>query len=269
MNRELDGKVAIVTGAGRMRGIGRKIAERLGAAGATVVVAGRRSGSSLPEEQEAGWRDIDSVAELIVQAGGRALPLAVDITQETSVAELFDRTLREFGRIDVLVNNAAYGRGSDRVPVVDLDFETWKSIYEVNTHGTFLTSRGAARALIEQGSGGSIINISTIATKSARAKVAAYASSKIAVNLLGRVMAMELARHQIRVNTVCPGFTDTSRLSDMSDAAFQNYIQTQIPLRRPDDGTQTAELVLFLASDRGQWITGQTIYADGGAVWGH
>lgn len=272
MNDELKGKVAIVTGAGRMRSIGKKIANTLAQAGASVVITGTgRPPSSFPEdEQNAGWRDIDSVAEEIVKAGGKALPLVVDISNENSVAELMRVTRETFGRLDILVNNAAVSRGADRVPIVDLDFEVFKRVYEINVYGTFLVSREAARVMLKQGEGGNIVNISTVATRTAGPKLGAYASSKLAINGLGRTLALELARDNIRVNTICPGFNDTARLDDLPRGAeFDKLVDQMVPLGWADDGTQVAQLTLFLASERAKWITGQTIMADGGRIWGH
>lgn len=272
LDRELDGKVAIVTGAGRMRSIGRHIATTLARAGAKVVITGTgRAPESFPDaERAAGWRDIESVAEEIMRDGGEALPLVADISNETSAAEVVQRTIDHFGHLDILVNNAALSRGSDRVPIVDLDFEIFKKVYDVNVNGTFLMSREAARAMLKRGQGGNIVNISTVATRTASPRLGAYASSKLAINGLGRVMAMELAADNIRVNTICPGFNDTSRLDDLPRGPeFDRLVREMVPLGRPDDGTQVAELTLFLVSERAKWITGQTMMADGGRVWGH
>lgn len=268
---ELDGKVAIVTGAGRMRSIGRRIATTLARAGAAVVITGSgRSPDTYPkDEQEAGWRDVESLAEEITAAGGKALPLVADISGEASVDRLIAETLAAFGTLDILVNNAAMSRGSDRKPVVDLDLETFRKIYAINVDGTFLMSRAAARTMLAQGTGGNIINISTVASRTAGPKLGAYASSKAAINALGRVMAMELAGSNIRVNTICPGFNDTSRLDDLPRGeAFDKMVKDMVPLGWADDGTQVAELTLFLASERARWITGQTLMADGGRIWG-
>jgi 3-oxoacyl-[acyl-carrier protein] reductase/meso-butanediol dehydrogenase/(S,S)-butanediol dehydrogenase/diacetyl reductase len=254
-----------------MRSIGRRIAVTLARAGASVVVTGTgRSPDSFPEnEKSAGWRDIESVADEIREAGGVALALVADISNEASAKEVIQKTLEAFGRLDILVNNAAVSRGSDRVPVVDLEFDVFKQVFDVNTNGTFLMSREAARLMLKQGQGGNIVNISTVATRTASPRLGAYASSKSAINTLGRVMAMELAGDNIRVNTICPGFTDTSRLDDMERGPeFDKLVAEMVPLGRPDDGTQTAELALFLVSDRSQWITGQTMMSDGGRVWG-
>ena len=268
---ELGGRVAIVTGAGRMRSIGRRIATTLARAGASVVVTGSgRPPASYPDDEKAaGWRDIESVAEEIRAMGGRARPVIIDISDEQAVDRLIGETLDAFGRLDILVNNAAMSRGSDRRPVVDLDLETFRKVYAINVDGTFLMSRAAARTMLVQGTGGNIVNISTVASRTAGPKLGAYASSKAAINALSRVMAMELAASNIRVNTICPGFNDTSRLDDLPRGeAFDQMVKDMVPLGWADDGTQVAELTLFLASDRAKWITGQTLMADGGRVWG-
>jgi 3-oxoacyl-[acyl-carrier protein] reductase/meso-butanediol dehydrogenase/(S,S)-butanediol dehydrogenase/diacetyl reductase len=268
---ELAGRVAIVTGAGRMRSIGRRIATTLARAGASVVVTGSgRSPETFPDEEKAaGWRDVESVADEIRQMGGKALTAITDISDETSVDRLVADTLAAFGRLDILVNNAAMSRGSDRRPVIELELETLRKIYAINLEGTFLMSRAAARAMLAGGEGGNIVNISTVASRTAGPRLGAYASSKAAVNALGRVMAMELAADNIRVNTICPGFNDTSRLDDLPRGeSFERLVKDMVPLGWADDGTQVAELTLFLASDRAKWITGQTLMADGGRVWG-
>lgn len=201
--------------------------------------------------------------------GGKALPAIADISDEMSVDRLIGDTLAAFGQLDILVNNAAMSRGSDRRPVVDLDLETFKKVYSINVDGTFLMSRATARTMLAQGTGGNIVNISTVASRTAGPRLGAYASSKAAINTLGRVMALELAGNNIRVNTICPGFNDTSRLDDLPRGeAFDQMVKDMVPLGWADSGTQVAELTLFLASDRARWITGQTLMADGGRIWG-
>jgi len=139
-----------------------------------------------------------------------------------------------------------------------------------NVDGTFLLSCAAARKMIAQGQGGSIVNISSIASKIAQAKAAAYSASKAAVNALSRSMALDLAPHGIRVNAICPGIIDTFRLDDLGRGeSWEKFVKSFIPLGYPGDGTECAELVLFLVTDRGKWITGQAINIDGGTVWGN
>jgi len=271
MEQELKGKVAIVTGAGRMRSIGRPIAKLLARAGAAVVITGTgRPPERYPDDEKAaGWHDIESVAGEIRGTGGRCLTLISDVCDEQANEALIERAAAEFGRLDILINNASAARGPDRVPTLEMPYEVWKKVMVTNLDGTFLLSRAAARRMIAQGDGGSIVNVSSIASKLAPANTAAYASSKAGVNALSRSMALELARHSIRVNAVCPGVIDTFRMDDLGRGeTWKNLVKT-IPLGYPGDGTECAEMILFLVSDRGKWITGQAINVDGGSVWGH
>ena len=271
MDQELAGKVAIVTGAGRMRSIGRPIAVTLARAGAAVVLTGTgRPPERYPDDEKAaGWRDIESVADEVRAVGGRVLATISDVSSEQSNDELVARTLSEFGRLDILVNNAGAARGDDRVPVTELTYETWKKVLVTNLDGTFLLSRAGARQLVKQGEGGSIVNISSIASKLAGPNTAAYSSSKAGINALSRAMALELASKQIRVNAVCPGIIDTFRMDDIGRGDAWRETLKRIPLGYAGDGQECAELVLFLVTERGKWITGQAINVDGGTVWGN
>jgi 3-oxoacyl-[acyl-carrier protein] reductase len=272
MEQELAGKVAIVTGAGRMRSIGRPIAKLLAQAGAAIVVTGTgRPPERYPDDEKAaGWRDIESVADEIRDAGGRCLASVSDVADPHAVEELVDHTVTEFGSIDVLINNASAARGPDRVDAVELPYEIWKKVMVTNVDGTFLLSAAAARKMIAQRRGGSIVNISSIASKIAQAKAAAYSASKAAVNALSRSMALDLAPHGIRVNAICPGIIDTFRLDDLGRGeSWEKFVKSFIPLGYPGDGTECAELIRFLVTDRGKWITGQAINIDGGTVWGN
>jgi 3-oxoacyl-[acyl-carrier protein] reductase/meso-butanediol dehydrogenase/(S,S)-butanediol dehydrogenase/diacetyl reductase len=270
MERELEGKVAIVTGAGRMRSIGRPIARLLARAGADVVITGTgRPPERYPDDEKtAGWRDIESVAEEVRAEGARCLALVSDVRDEKAVDALVARTVSDFGRLDIVVNNAGAARGEDRVPCTDLAYDVWKRVLVTNLDGTFLLSRAAARQLVAQGEGGSIVNISSIASKLAGANSAAYSASKAGINALSHCLAMELAPHKIRVNAVCPGVIDTFRMDDLGRGdAWKQLVKTIIPLGTAGDGWEIAEMVLFLASPRGAWITGQAINVDGGTVW--
>ena len=213
----LEDKVAIVTGAGRMRSIGRPIAMALARAGCDVVLTGTgRAREHYPEdEQRAGWRDIDSVADDIRALGRRALPIVSDVSKAEAVQALVERVVREFGKVDVLVNNAGATRGTDRVPVLDLAVSEWHRVIDTNLHGTFYMSKACAARMVTQGHGGSIVNISSLAARLLAPETGAYATSKIAVNALSTVMAAELGPKGIRVNAVCPGIIDTSRLDDV------------------------------------------------------
>lgn len=270
MSKELEGKVAIVTGAGRMRSIGRPIAVKLAEAGANVVLTGTgRAPEYYPDdEKQAGWRDIESVAEECRAFGVKALARVSDICDESANEALLEETIKELGRVDILVNNAGAARGKDRQPVVDLPYEEWRKVLITNLDGTFLLSKAFAAQLINQGEGGSIVNISSIASKLALANNSAYAASKAGINALSRSMALELGQHQIRVNAVCPGAIETYRMDDVrNDDVWKQFIKS-IPLGRAGDGSECAEITLFLVSGRGDWITGQAINVDGGYVWG-
>lgn len=262
------GKVAVVTGAGRMRSIGRAIAVELARAGCDIVVTGTgRSAERLPaDEQAAGWRDVDSVVTEIEHAGRRALGLACDVSQEADVDELLARTVAEFGRVDVVVNNAAAARGPDRVPLVELPVETWDRVLAVNLRGTYLMTRAFGRRLIEQGAGGSVINISSIGGKLSGAGTGAYSASKAGVQSLTSSAAKELGEHQIRVNAICPGVTDTARLADQDDATWKAYVAANLPLGRTGQPAEVAMTAVFLASDQAAWITGQCWNVDGGQL---
>lgn len=163
----LEGKVAIVTGAGRMRSIGRPIAVTLAQAGCDVVLTGTgRPPERFPDdERAAGWRDIDSVADEIRALGRRALPVVSDVSKPEAVAALVEHTVREFGGVDVLVNNAGATRGTDRVPVLDLAVSEWHRVIDTNLHGTFYMAKACAQRMVEQGRGGSIVNISTLGAR--------------------------------------------------------------------------------------------------------
>ncbi|MBK7250469.1 MAG: SDR family oxidoreductase [Gammaproteobacteria bacterium] len=263
----LEGKTAIVTGAGRMRSIGRPIAVTLAKAGCNVVLTGTgRPPERYPEEERAaGWRDIDSVAGEIRALGRRALPVVSDVSNAEAVNALIEQVTREFGGIDVLVNNAGATRGTDRVPITTLAISEWHRVVDTNLHGTFYMSRVCAQHMISQGHGGSIVNISTLGARLLAAETGAYAASKAAINALSTVMAAELGRHQIRVNAVCPGIIDTSRLDDIGRGEmWAGMLKTFVPLGRAGTGEDVAHMVAFLCSDQGAWITGQHLYVDGG-----
>ena len=182
----LDGKVAVVTGAGRMRSIGRPIAVELARAGCDVVLTGTgRPPERYPDDEKAaGWRDIESVAEEIEALGRRALPLVSDVSDPDSVVALADRVEAEFGRVDIVVNNAGAARGEDRVPVVDLELDAWHHVIDVNLHGVLYMSRTFAQRFLAAGTPGSILNISSVGGKIMGARTAAYAASKAGVHAL-------------------------------------------------------------------------------------
>jgi 3-oxoacyl-[acyl-carrier protein] reductase len=266
----LDGKVAVVTGAGRMRSIGRPIAVELARAGCDVVLTGSgRPAERYPDdEKEAGWRDIDSVAEEVQALGRRALPVVSDVSDPETVDRLVAEVLGTFGRVDIVVNNAAAARGADRVPVIDLDVDLWRTIIDVNLNGTFYMSRAFGRALAEQGDGGSIVNISSDAGKVMAARMAAYSASKAGIHALTSAMAAELGAAGVRVNAICPGIIDTNRFDDVPRGQQWDNLVARIPLGRAGSGEDIAWLTVYLCSDQGSWVTGQLYSINGGTLTG-
>ena len=262
-----EGKVAVVTGAGRMRSIGRPTALALAQAGCDVVLTGTgRPPHQYPEdEQQMNWRDIESVADEIRQLGRRALPVVSDVSNPESVDALLAHVVEAFGRVDFLVNNAGATRGGDRVPATELSIDTWQRVMNTNLNGTFYMSRAFAKHMGDQGEGGAIINISSLAAQLLAPDTSAYATTKIAINGLTTIMARELGPKKIRVNVVAPGIVETSRLDDVPRGkVWDDMIAAYISLGRAGTGEDIAHLVTFLCSDQGEWITGQNIYVDGG-----
>ncbi len=267
----LEGKVAVVTGAGRMRSIGRPIAVELARAGCDVVLTGTgRPRERYPaEEQAAGWHDIESVAGEVRALGRCALALVSDVSDAVAVDALVARTLEEFGRVDIVVNNAGAARGEDRAAVIDLDLDAWRKVIDVNLNGSFYMSRAFGRVLVEQGRGGSIVNISSVGGKLMAAQTAAYAASKAGIHALTCAMAAEVGPHGIRVNAVCPGIVDTYRIDDMGRGEeWQRLLMNYVPLRRAGSGLDVANMVVYLCSEQGSWISGQLYNVDGGMVTG-
>ena len=266
----LDGKVAVVTGAGRMRSIGRPIAVELARAGCDVVVTGTgRSPDRYPDDEKAaGWCDIESVADEIRALGCKATAVVSDVSDDSSVDALVHQVIKEHGRIDFVVNNAGAARGDDRRPIVDVEPDVWRHVIDVNLNGSFLMSRAFARKMIEQGEGGGIVNISSIAGKMLPPENAAYAASKAGLHALTACMSGEVGKDNIRVNAICPGIIDTSRLDDMRGEMWDRVVQDYIPLGRAGTGEEIAYMTVFLCSDQGAWITGQIYSVDGGQVAG-
>ena len=267
----LEGKVAVVTGAGRMRSIGRSIALEMAKAGCDVVITGTgRSPDRYPDaEKAAGWKDIESVAEEIRAVGKKALPLVSNVADEGSVQDLLKATITEFGGCDFIINNAGAARGEDRVPVVDMPIEQWDTVLNVNLRCTFLMSRIFGKHLIEADNGGAIVNISSIAGKILGPNMSAYVASKAAVQGLTASMALEIGRYGVRVNTICPGLVDTSRMDDVFDDPNFDERAARIPIGRAGTGEDIGYQAVYLCSDQGSWITGQSINVCGGNAVQH
>ncbi|MFL2803874.1 MAG: SDR family NAD(P)-dependent oxidoreductase [Dehalococcoidia bacterium] len=266
---ELDGKVAIVTGAGRLRGIGRAAAISLAKLGADVVVTGTgRNPENYPEDEKAiGWRDIESVADLVRAEGTRALPLVADVTNRDHVKNMIDQTIKELGRIDILINNAAYARAEDRVPILDLNEDTFQKVVDIKITGTFLCTKGAVEHMIKQGDGGKIVNISSAAGKRGSANFLAYNAANFGIVGMTQSMAKELGPHNINVNCVCPGAVDTSRMDVVRDDWDTMAANTPIGRNGTDD--EVGDFCAYLCTEASSWIHGQSINQNGGSVMEH
>lgn len=272
---KLEGKVALVTGAGGQHGLGRAIAVRLAQEGAHIVandVVMQRLNS--PE-----WAGLPDLVREIEGLGRQALPVIADVANAEQVDAMVAQAIQHFGQIDILVNNAGALAGRDRVPVVELDEAEWDRIQRVNVKGTFLCSRAVARHLVERGQGGRIINISSTAGKRGMARYAAYCASKFAVRGFTQSLAMELAPYRITVNAICPGLMDTERVADIaaalapagvSTAAQRQFMIDQAnestPLGRVGQATDVAKTAAFLASDEAEYLTGLSVNVAGGAL---
>jgi NAD(P)-dependent dehydrogenase (short-subunit alcohol dehydrogenase family) len=266
----LEGKVALITGAGRMRSIGRGIAQALAQAGCDIVVTGSgRDPEHYPdEEKEAGWRDIESVAEEVRAMGQRALPAVSDVSNPEAVQRLADEVMTEMGRVDFVINNAGAARAGDRAAVIDVSPDVWRNVINVNLNGTFYMSQVFGRRLIEQGEGGAIVNISSIGGKLMAPTTAAYAASKAGIHALTCAMSGEVGPHGIRVNAICPGIVMTSRLDDLSQEQWAGIIDSYIPLKKAGEPADIGNMVAYLCSDQGAWINGQLYSVDGGQLAG-
>ncbi len=244
---ELAGRIAIVTGAGR--GMGRAVATRLAKAGASVVV------NDLAPHTAA------DTTESIIANGGNAITVAGDVSDSAFVDSLVDRTVSEFGHINILANAAGILR---RTAVIDMDEDEWDLVLNVNLKGTFLPSKAVLPSMRQSG-WGRIVNFSSTAGKTTSTLGGAhYTASKHAVLGLTRHMAMEEAAHSITVNAICPGLIDTEMVQQqVDDDLLKRYISS-FPIHRLGEPSEAAELVAFLASDRAAYITGQGFDISGG-----
>ncbi len=273
--RGLEGKVAMVTGAARKRGIGRAIALRLAEEGCDVVVTGiGRPPSSYPSHEQAeGWLGVASVAEEIEALGRRAIAIEGDVTVKADVQAMVDAAL-PLGGLDILVNNAALPSDAGAAPIADMDDDVWYRTVDVNLNGVYLVTKAAIGQLRANGRGGCIINISSMAGRQGLPNYGAYCATKWGVIGLTQQLAVELAPVGVRVNCVCPGSTDT----DMMDGTFGRTAArygldaeaprkgaiSRIPMARQGRVEEQAAAVAYLASDDASYITGQTLNVDGG-----
>ena len=270
---QLEGKVAIVTGAGGKQGIGRSIAARLASEGASVAVC------DLNDVGTSDWAGLSAVVDEIKRKGVRSVGLIGSVSNSKDVASLVEGTLLEFGKIDILVNNAGAPAGPDRVPVVDLEEDVWDQVLSVNLKGTFLMSQAVSRHMIQRGGGGKIINMSSVSGKKGAARFAAYCSSKFGVIGFTQSLALEMAEHNVTVNAICPSLIETERVYGMASAlkpdpeiSTEEWRDVMVeragsanPLGRIGQAQDVADVAAFLASSQADYLTGLAINVAGGS----
>jgi 3-oxoacyl-[acyl-carrier protein] reductase len=252
---EMDGRTAVVTGSSS--GIGRAIAERFAEEGANVVTNSRSQ-----ERAEA-------AAEAIREAGGSAVGAAADVSDYDAVEGLVGAAVEEFGRLDVIVNNAGH---TVTGPSEELDPADWRSVVDVDLSGVYYGCRAAGRQFIEQGDGGAIVNVSSIMGHQGLHERAAYCASKAGVDNLTRTLAVEWAEHEVYVNSLAPGYIRTPITDQTMESAGYDVedIRNRTPLGRFGTLEEMAECALFLAG-RNNFVTGEVLTADGGwsaFAWG-
>ena len=264
--RGLEGKVALCTGAGRAGGLGHGILQRLGQAGCRLVV------SDLDSVLKAAESSSDAAASVVADLkaqGFDVIDVACDVSDETSVAEAIKAVMAHYGRLDIVINNAAIG---DIIkPLPDLTADEWHRVLSVNLTGAFLMTREAAAVM---GEGSSVINIASQAAKTGFRQMAPYVASKHGMIGLTRTSAIDLAASGIRGNAVCPNHVTTtmgkaqseyfSSLRGLDPETYRAQIAERVPLGRVGKPEDTASAVAFLASDEASFITGEALNVSGG-----
>ena len=245
---KLANKVAVVTGGAR--GIGRGIAERFKAEGCRVMI---------------GDIDGDGAAATAKAIGEGCAALTTDVSTQAGAQALVDAAVERFGRLDICVNNAAIVRLGLLLDLSEADFD---AVMAVNIKGAFLTGQAAARQMVAQGGGGAIINLSSVNAIVAIPNQTAYTVSKGAIHQLTRSMAVQLARHGIRANAIGPGLIDTELNQDVwsDDPDGYGRLMARTPLGRAGAPSEITAVAAFLASDDASYVTGETVYADGGRL---
>lgn len=252
----LKGKRAIITGAGS--GIGRASTLQFAKEGATVVAVGRTAAS------------VNETADMVRDAGGHAVAMALDAAVEANVQEMVARCISQFGGLEVFFANAATWVGN--VPLFDQTIEQWNEVLRVNLIGPFLAAKHAGKHMRAAGRG-SIIFTSSVASLRANAGDAAYSASKAAVNSLAQLAANELYGTGVRVNAILPGLIETEGTKSLFDAARARGVESKIgrvnPLTRAGQPEEIASMAVFLASDEASYVNGQAIAVDGGVSSTH
>ncbi len=245
----LAGKVALVTGASR--GIGRAIALGFAAAGADVSLAARSES------------DLETLAKEIDQMGRRALVVPTDVNDRSQIEALVERTVEELGGLHILVNNA--GGTRFMAPIVSLRPDGWDKVRTLNLDSVFHATQLAAQAMVAAGSGGSIIQIASVAGIQGAQGLSFYSAAKGGVRLMSQAVAKELAQSGVRVNSIAPGWVATDlNVAMREDEAARKYAESMVPMGRFADAEEIVGAAIFLASDASSYVTGTTIVVDGG-----
>ena len=248
MSNRLNGKVAVVTGASK--GIGAGIAKAFGAEGASVVVnySSDKAGAD------------KAVAE-IVKAGGKAIAVQGSVSKEADVKRLFEETTKAFGKVDVLVNNAGVYKF---IPIAEVTEEEYRRQFDTNVWGVLLTTREALKSFND---GGAIINVSSTVTRLAIAGSSVYSGTKGALDVITQTLAAELGPRKIRVNAVNPGLVESegTHTAGIMGGDFETHVASTTPLGRIGQPDDIAKVAVFLATDESGWLTGEHLFAAGGA----
>ena len=271
---QLQNKVAIVTGSGRHKGIGEAIVLRLAAEGCRVVISdiGQAKGNEFAAEHIGVTGEMQEIADACRALGAEVLTLPCEVRSEAECSQLIEKTVAHFGQVDILVNNAGVGYLME--PFTEFKESSWDAVLDVNLKGAFLCSKHAAIQMIRQGVGGSIVNIASQAAKSGFPFAAAYTASKHGLVGLTRSNAVELGKHKIRVNAVCPnhittglGHWQNSFFSEKLGMDYTTYLQSIVeknPLGRTGLTEDIAKAVAFLCSEEAAYITGEAMNVSGG-----
>ena len=270
----LDGKVALVTGAGRNLGLGQAMARKLALQGAAVVISdiGKEQGKKFTTDHVGLSSEMDKIVREIVNLGGVASSLVCNVLEESEVEQAVKNTVKKFGRLDFMINNAGIGYLMDSI--INLKQEDWDAVLNVNLRGVFFGIKHAANQMIAQGNGGGIINIASQAAKRGFAGAAAYVSSKHALVGLTRTAALEFGEYGIRVNSICPNHVTTglgdwqnkhfSKAGGKEEEDYINEMRSRIPLGRVGLTSDIANMCTFLCSNESSYITGQNLDVSGG-----
>jgi glucose 1-dehydrogenase len=248
---QLENKIAIVTGASS--GIGKAIALAFGKEGASVTVDYR----SHPDEAK-------EVVERIQGSGSKAISVQADVSKPDDVKNLVRKTVEEFGRLDITVNNAGM---EEKIPFLETPLDVWDRTIAVNLTGPWLCCQEAARQMVSQGEGGRIINVSSVHEDLPMPTNSPYCASEGGLRMLMRTIAVELAPHNITVNNIAPGAIDTPMDAPLKKNPDQmRELLSEIPLGRMGKPEEVASLAVYLASDAAAYSTGSTFYVDGGMI---